>query len=118
MSGDITQNMILLFMMIPTEHFHSSLSESFDDKKEKSCNASTSRCPIQNFPEALYETTGGTCSARFFRPVIGVTPHQNIPWFKLSFLALDGFVFSRWPRILPSVLVKAHRLKLNNNNPR
>ena len=91
-SGDITQNMILLFMIIPTEHFHASLSEPFDDRTENSCTASTSRYPIHNFPKALYGTTGGTCSARFFRPVIGVTPHQNIPWFKLSFLALDGFV--------------------------
>ena len=43
----------------------------------KSCTASTSRCPIQsllrNFPpKALCGTAGGTCSARFFRPVMNV----------------------------------------------
>ena len=26
---------------------------------------------LRNFPKALYGTTGGTCSARFLRPVIG-----------------------------------------------
>ena len=25
---------------------------------------------LENFSKALYETTGGTCSARFFRPVM------------------------------------------------
>ena len=25
---------------------------------------------LGNFPKALYRTTGGTCSARFFRPVM------------------------------------------------
>ena len=25
---------------------------------------------LGNFPKALYGTTGGTCSARFFRPVV------------------------------------------------
>ena len=44
-----------------------------DDNTEKSCTASTSHCPMQSLgksPKALHGTMGGTCSARFFRPVM------------------------------------------------
>ena len=45
------------------------------ERTEKSYTASTSCCPIQSLRKvpcffALYGTTGGTCSARFFRPVM------------------------------------------------
>ena len=45
------------------------------DRTAKSCTASTvpSVAPykaLENFFKALYETTRGTCSAQFFRPVI------------------------------------------------
>ena len=51
---------------------------------KKSCTASTSRCPIQSlgkFPEALCGTTRGTCSARFFCPVMvrQVDCKQSLP---------------------------------------
>ena len=38
------------------------------DRTEKSCTASTSRCPIQSLKKVSQE--GGTCSAWFFRPVM------------------------------------------------
>ena len=43
------------------------------DRTENACTVSTSCCPIQslrNFSKALYGTTGGTYSARVFRPVM------------------------------------------------
>ena len=89
MSGDITQNMILLFMIIPNEHFHASLSESF-----------LRLCMGQREVLAVYDS---------FCPVIGLTPHQKIPWFKLFSLALDGFVFSGLKFCSACMLVKAHK---------
>ena len=32
---------------------------------------------LENFPKALYGTTGGTCSARFFRPLGGKTLDES-----------------------------------------
>ena len=32
---------------------------------------------LEKFPKALYGTTGGTCSARFFRPVMSQHKRQR-----------------------------------------
>ena len=57
---------------------------------------------FKNFPKALYGTTGGTCSARVFRPVLFHSISWNIPLVTLFSWYTNGPLGDNNSRCLPA----------------